>query len=467
MAAGDSALAAVLVGSVFISSPDAARSKVLLFQLISVAPFAVVAPLIGPTVDRVPGGRRFVVQITAMARAALYLVMIFHVDDVILFPLVFGVMVMQKTYAVSKSALVPLVVRDDEELVEANSKLGVIAGLLAAVAIGPLTGLGHIKIGLALVPGAALFCFAAVAARRLPREAVATAPAQVEEKEELRSIGILLAAGGMALIRASVGFLTFHLLFWMRSDYGLAWLGIAVGAGAAGSLFGNAIAPMLRRSAREEAMLTVALALIGITGVLTTIIGGVGSAIVLSAVVNASGSIGRMAFESIVQRDAPDANRGRAFAQFETRFQLSWVLAGVFPVLFTLPGRIGFLVVGLIGVFASFSYIVGSKAARAGKPVPPTLTARARQTLRKEFARRREARRSDPAASSPTAATGRSRFRLRRSPASPPAANRRPASARRDGSAQRDASGRREPSRPVDLPPGAPLPPPKPGDKRR
>ena len=68
-------------------------------------------------------------------------------------------------------------------------------------------------------------------------------------------------------------------------------------------------------------------------------IGGLGSAVVLSFAVNASASIGRMAFESIVQRDAPDANQGRVFAQFETRFQLSWVLAGVLPVLFTLPGR--------------------------------------------------------------------------------------------------------------------------------
>src|SRR4249919_3279903 len=56
LASGDCAMAAVLVGSVFISSPDAARIKVLLFQLISVAPFAIVAPLVGPTVDRMPGG---------------------------------------------------------------------------------------------------------------------------------------------------------------------------------------------------------------------------------------------------------------------------------------------------------------------------------------------------------------------------------------------------------------------------
>ena len=46
-----------------------------------------------------------------------------------LFPLVFVALVLQKTYVVSKSALVPSVVRIETELVEANSKLGLIAGV--------------------------------------------------------------------------------------------------------------------------------------------------------------------------------------------------------------------------------------------------------------------------------------------------------------------------------------------------
>jgi hypothetical protein len=419
LAAGDCAMAAVLVGSVFISSPDAARSNVLLFQLISVAPFAIVAPLIGPWLDRLPGGRRFVVQLTALARAALLLLMIPNVDSVLLFPLVFGMMVLQKTYSVSKSALVPLVVRTDEELVEANSKLGVIAGVVAAIAVGPLTGLGHLASGLALVPGAALFVAAALNARLLPRDPVTTGPVREVEKEEMRSIGILVAAGGMALIRASVGFLTFHLLFFLRGTYGLGALGVAIAGGALGSVLGNIAAPAIRRRFPEELMLIGALTMIAVTGLFSALIGGLGSAVVLSFAVNASASIGRMAFESIVQRDAPDANQGRVFAQYESRFQLSWVLAGVIPVLFTLPGQIGYLIVGLIGVFGTTSAVVGARAARAGRPLPPTLTARARQTLRKEVDRRRRAR---------TAGVDEA------------VAN---------------------------LPPGSPLPPPKPGQKRR
>ena len=53
MTAGDVAMVVSLAGSLFFSiSPDAARSKVLLYLLVSFAPFAVVAPLIGPFIDR-------------------------------------------------------------------------------------------------------------------------------------------------------------------------------------------------------------------------------------------------------------------------------------------------------------------------------------------------------------------------------------------------------------------------------
>jgi hypothetical protein len=123
-------------------------------------------------------------------------------------------------------------------------------------------------------------------------------------------------------------------------------------------------------------MLTIAAGLIAVAGFVAAITGGLGMAIVLAFVVNFSGSVGRLAFDSIVQRDAPDANQGRAFAQFETRFQLAWVLAGLPPVAFTLPGSVGFLVVGLIGAAATAIYVEGRRRgrhgrARHGQPLPP------------------------------------------------------------------------------------------------
>jgi hypothetical protein len=306
-------------------------------------------------------------QITAVTRAAVYLVMMFHVDDLLLYPLVFAALVMQKTYAVSKSALVPMVVRSDTELVEANSKLSLMSGVVGAIAIGPLALMGKAAVALPLLIGMVVFGAATLSARLLPGDVVAAKPAQKAEKVELRSRGIRLASAAMMLIRASIGFLTFHLFFWLREDYGLAQFGFAAIAATLGSMIGNILAPRLRRSLREERMLTIAVAIIAVAGLFAAITGGLGMAVVLAFVVNFSGSIGRLAFDSIVQRDAPDANQGRAFAQFETRFQLAWVLAAMPAVAFTLPGSVGFFVVGLIGGVALVIYLEGSRRGRRNR----------------------------------------------------------------------------------------------------
>ena len=91
----------------FDVDPSGARSKVLAFLVVSFTPFLVVAPFIGPVIDRVRGGRRFVVQAVAVARCVVQLLMIRFSGDTVLFGLVFVALVLQKTYQVSKSALVP------------------------------------------------------------------------------------------------------------------------------------------------------------------------------------------------------------------------------------------------------------------------------------------------------------------------------------------------------------------------
>ncbi|MGB8858831.1 MAG: MFS transporter [Ilumatobacteraceae bacterium] len=389
IAIGDAAMYGAVAGELLSLGPDAQRSAVLRYLIVSFAPFVVVAPLIGPTIDRIPGGRRMVVQITAVARALLYVMMAFHTDDILLYPLVFVALVMQKTYAVSKSALVPSVVRNHDELVEANSKLGLISGLVGAIAIGPLLGLGHFSASAALMVGVVVFVVATLAARQLPREAIAPKPPEAAERLELRSAGIVLASAAMMSIRGVIGFLTFHLLFWIREDYGLAQFGLAAGASTVGSMAGNVSAPRLRRALREETMLTIALAVIAGAGIAAALTGGLGTAVVVAFVANFSAAISRLAFDSIVQRDAPDANQGRAFARYETRFQLAWVLAGLPPVFFTMPGQVGFVVVGVAGAFATASYLIGSKAMQAGKPLPMSLTQRARQGLAANLAKRR------------------------------------------------------------------------------
>jgi hypothetical protein len=70
MVAGEAAMAIALADSLFLSiSPDAARTKVLMFLAISIAPFAVIAPFVGPFIDRIRGGQRMVVIIVGLLRA--------------------------------------------------------------------------------------------------------------------------------------------------------------------------------------------------------------------------------------------------------------------------------------------------------------------------------------------------------------------------------------------------------------
>jgi hypothetical protein len=78
--------------------------------------------------------------------------------------------------------------------------------------------------------------------------------------------------------------------------------------------------------------------------------------------VGLSSNAAKQAFDALVQRDAPDANRGRAFARFETRFQLAWVVAGVIPVLIVIPGWAGFLIVAIVMGLTLLNYVAGNRA---------------------------------------------------------------------------------------------------------
>jgi len=365
MMGGDAAMIVALADSLFFDIDlDAARSRVLLFLVVGFAPFLVVAPLIGPLIDRVAGGRRFVIQVVALSRVVLTLLMAQYLDALALFPLVFASLVLQKTYAVSKSAIVPSTVRYEDELVEANSKLGLIAGITGAVAVVPAGVLLQVVGSSAtLVYGAIIFACALVAATRLSPDVVASDAVDATEVRELHSSNIQLGAIAMTVLRGLVGFTFFHLAFWLRSqDQGTIWFAAVVGVSALASMVGNAVASMLRARVREETMLTVALLVCAGAGLGVSVLGGPFGAVVLAAVLNLMAALGRLNFESIVQRDAPGANRGRAFAVFETRFQLSWAVGAFVAVALQVSGTIGFLIVGVVAVAASIHVLGRSRS---------------------------------------------------------------------------------------------------------
>jgi MFS family permease len=371
--AGDTLIAIALAGSLFFDiDPSDARWKVGLYLALTMAPFAVVAPLIGPALDQARGGRRWMVVGASACRVVVCLFMIDDVDGLLLFPEAFAVLVAAKSYQVAKSALVPTVVHTDDELVEANSKLSLLSGVVGFATAIP--GGIALKLGgseAVLVLAVLVFAVAAALGFRLPATQVAAQPASAAERNELRGISIVLAASAMGLLRGIVGFLTMLLAFDLRTGDAPSWhFGVVLGVSVIGSLVGALVAPMLRRNTSEENILLVLLALTTVTGVGTAYVGDLTGAAILAFAVGIAASAGKQAFDALVQRDAPDANRGRSFARFETRFQLLWVVGAVIPVVIHLPARLGFLGVGIAAGFATFTFAAGLRAAHHRHPTP-------------------------------------------------------------------------------------------------
>ncbi len=307
------------------------------------------------------------------ARALVCLVMLNDLDSLLLFPEAFTVLALGKAYGVARSALVPTVVRNDAELVEANSKMQLLSGLAAPIAAVP-AGLAFLIAGSSAVLAVAMVAYlvAMLAALRVPATQVAEAPATEAETAELRGIGILLASSAMGLIRGMVGFLTFLLLFDLREDP--TWhMGVVLGLTGVGALVGSVLAPALRRAMPEERMLLAVLATTVVMGLITARYGGLAGSALMAATIAVVSTSGKLAFDSLLQRDAPDANRGRSFARFELRFQLVWVIGAMIPVVLDLPRTLGFLIISGTAAFAGFSYLAGQRAAqRAHVDRPPS-----------------------------------------------------------------------------------------------
>ncbi len=369
----DACVAVSLAGSLFFQKPSSgARGSILLYLLLTMAPFAIVAPVIGPALDRLRGGRRLLVVGSCVGRAVLCLALAFVVtkaspEGLLVYPFAFGILVLSKGYSVARSSLVPALVEDDSALVKANSRLALISAIAAVVGGAPAVGVQYLfgadwSVRLAMI----VFLFAAVLATRIPRTQVVIAKDEAKlEREELHQSSILLAGSAMAILRGAIGFLQFFAAFTFKSN--VIALGIVASGAFVGLLGGTLLAPRIRLHVREEFMLVGALLFAAsavLLGALTTGVFGVTLAFLAVGLSAASGKLG---FDSLLQRDGPDAVRGRAFARFETRFQAAWVvgaLLGIIPV----AVAVGLGVLGLVLAFGGLSYLAALRGARTRPP---------------------------------------------------------------------------------------------------
>src|SRR5580693_6692882 len=138
------------------------------------APFAVVAPLLGPIIDRSRGARRATVVASTVCRAGVSLFLANHLQGPLLYPLAFIMLVLSKVYLVTKGSLVPLVVAaserpDGDELATANARLGLLASLTSLVAAIPAIGVYELLGGAwVLRLDMVVFVVGTVVAARLP-----------------------------------------------------------------------------------------------------------------------------------------------------------------------------------------------------------------------------------------------------------------------------------------------------------
>jgi MFS family permease len=381
--AGDAAVAISLAGSLFFQVPSGeARGQVALFLGLTMLPFAIVAPLIGPFLDRFSHGRRWAIGATMAIRAFLCwgLAGAIDGDSAWLFAAALGVLVSSKAYGVTRAAAVPRLLPQDFTLVKANGRVSM-SGIIGASVSAPLAALASM-IGpeWSLRYAFVLFVVATVCAVRLP--------AQVDSNEGEGTLVLLGESGASArrperertripaavafALRANCGprwlsgFLLMFMAFLLREsppDTSLnskVLIGIVIGAAGLGNALGVVAASLFRRI---NPALTVVLMLLAdaVVALVATLFYGVVPLALLGLTAGLAQALGKLSLDSTIQRDIPTRVQASAFARSDTTLQLAWVIGGFVGIALPLdPARLGLGVASAV-LAAWTAYVLASR----------------------------------------------------------------------------------------------------------
>ena len=365
-AAGDAFVSVSLAGSLFFNvSPNASREQVLLYLLITMAPLAVLSPLVGPAVDRFRTSQRYVASSFFVARGVFALLLAVTLLQLAFYPIVLCLLIASKASGIVKQTLVQTLVDEPEELVATNARLARFSSVTAALGVVAATGLfTWAGAEWSLRAGAVLFALAgAVVLWARPRSTTPVTPDDVEYAETHLPT-VVVSSIGMLAIRAAVGFFIFTLAFTLRRSSEPAYIyGLAAACYGLGAFLGHTAATVLRRWFSEEQLIGLAIALpaaltaVGILGASTPLL------MLVSALVGLSTTLGRNSFDGLLQRRAPEALLGRAGARYETRFQLAWVFGGIVATPISLPVEVSMMVLTAIYVPALVVFVRGVREA--------------------------------------------------------------------------------------------------------
>ncbi|WP_157970722.1 MFS transporter [Nakamurella deserti] len=417
----DAALAVALANTLFLVKPEEGPGRVLLYLLITVAPFALVAPLIGPFLDRLQTGRRLALALSMAGRGLLAIPMIFTFSGAdaswVLYPCALGSLVLSKSFGVLKASLTPRVLPEQITLVATNSRLtvfGLVAGGAAGAVAAGLTWLlgspGALVFTALLGFAGAWLCLripawvesteGEVPVHLTPR-ATRNAPAQL-------TVDVRVTLWANSAIRIETGFLAMFIAFVVMKEYAgetgfykLMLLGVVGAAAGAGGFVGNALGAKL--TLRDpELIATIGLCVTLVTILFAAVMPGLAMATVVGFVGSTSSSLAKVCLDSVIQRDMPEVSRASAFGRSETSLQLSWVFGGV----------VGLLIGGLLDLGHDSVYTIGfgtatvlvalglvqTRLARSGRSLFPSVRLPRRRTGR-------SARGTADAPEAPTAGT--------------------------------------------------------------
>jgi MFS family permease len=368
--AGDAAVAISLAGTLFFTVPTGeATGQVALFLVVTMLPFAVVAPLIGPFLDRFRRGRRWAIGTTLAIRAFCCWVLAGVVQDAspAFFLAALGCLVSSKAYGVTRASAVPRLLPETFTLVKANSRISLTGTGAAAISAPLAVGAATIGAEWALRYGAVLFAIGTVLAILLPakvdssegEEPVDLTPSATTVRKGLSItrpvVNALRSNSGLRLLS---GFLTIFMAFTLREPpASMGWdgnatilLGLVVGGAGAGNTIGTLIGSAASSRAPEKVVvgvLVLDVAVLATVGVLFTW----WTAVILGLTVGICQSLGKLSLDALIQRDVPERVRTSMFARSETLLQLGWVTGGLIGIgLFTLDAspRVGLLVMGAL-----------------------------------------------------------------------------------------------------------------------
>lgn len=388
--AGDTLVAIALANTLFFSVPSSeARGNVALYLLITIAPFAVIGPLLGWVMDR-PGAERFSLIAASLLRLVAAAGLVLLAETFWLFPLAFLLMVLSRVHGIARSALLPQALENAVALVTANARLaqvGVLAGgVVAPIGAGlALAGPGAVLVGATALFGVAVWQSivlpdvgrAADALAAIPPDQRGTAlldgtlplPGMEEEPaaepeppepavDEDREAQLRLARLATAVVRLLNGFLVLVLAFAFRDvDAPLADFGAVLGAAGGGYSLASFAAPRLEKTLREEPMVVAALAVEAAAAFVAGHFFGLPAAVALALAAGYAWGTAKFAFDGLLQATVSPSLRGRAFTKSETIFQLAWVLGAIIPTALVIDIRIGLVIAGIVALVAQTIYV--------------------------------------------------------------------------------------------------------------